>query len=190
LPGTGIFGGTFDPVHNGHIITVNAVINLLKLDRAIFIPAKISPFKQEKNITPDKFRLDMLQLAVSHNPKIIVDTFELNRDEVSYTFNTLEHLSQHYNNLHLIIGYDNYLTFDKWYRFNDILSLVTLVVMRRKTDDTGNVSHNIPAKFVETPLVDISSTEIRQKIRDGETIKNLVPDSVNNYILKNGLYTR
>jgi len=189
LPGTGIFGGTFDPVHNGHIITVNSVINLLKLDRAVFIPAKISPFKQDKIVTPEKFRLDMLQLAVGDNPNIIIDSYELNRDEVSYTINTLEHLSHQYDKLHLIIGYDNYLIFDKWYRFNDILSLATLVVMRRKTDDIGIVSHNIPATFVETPLVDISSTIIREKVKSGETIENLVPDSVNNYILKNGLYS-
>lgn len=187
MSGTAVFGGTFDPVHYGHIKTINEIYKSIKPERVLFIPAKIPPFKLDQKITPDVHRVNMLKLALLPYPEYTVDEFELKQNEVSYTYNTLKYLGGLYSGLKLIIGYDNYLFFDQWYKFEEVLDMVELVVMKRSTDLKEKNSH-IPATFADTPLIDISSTEIRDRVKEGKSISELVPPKVADYIKSNGLY--
>ncbi|GJQ63466.1 MAG: nicotinate-nucleotide adenylyltransferase [Melioribacteraceae bacterium] len=187
MAGTAVFGGTFDPVHLGHIKTINAVYNTLKPERILFIPAKIPPFKLDQKITPDFHRVNMLNLALKTYPEYSIVEFELNQNEISYTYHTLKYLKRYYSRIKLIIGYDNYLAFEKWFKFEEVLEMVDLIVMRRATDLTES-KHKIPATFADTPLIDISSTDIRTRVSEGRSISEMVPCEVEEYIKKNGLY--
>lgn len=189
MSGTGIYGGTFDPVHNGHLLTAEHVVNRFNLEKCIFIPAKIPPFKQEKKITDDFHRVKMLEAAIEGKERFLTDTYELNSNEVSYTVKTIRHLKKSYDELYLIIGYDNYLAFEKWYKYEEILSLCKLIVLGRNVDNVPQQNKpGVPALFADSPLIDISSTMIREKIKREESISNFVPEKVEEYIINNRLY--
>jgi nicotinate-nucleotide adenylyltransferase len=164
----GIYGGTFDPVHVGHIITAQRVLEKRKLDKIIFIPAYISPLKTDKKYAPPEHRLNMLKLGLEETDNFITSDIELKRKNISYTIDTLKELKKTYDEIELIIGYDNLLVFHKWHKPDEILELCKLVVLHRK--------------------VEISSTEIRERIENNLPIDFLVPLKVKEYIYNNGLY--
>jgi len=186
----GIFGGTFDPVHFGHLITAQAVKELRNLDKIIFIPANISPLKEVLPSAAEKHRVKMLQLAIEGVPYFDWSDFEIKKEGVSYTIDTLCEMKKYYEVIELIIGEDNFRTFHLWKSFEKILKLATLLVLRRdiKIDkETGN--HILEtAVFLETPEIDISSTLIRDRIKKGLPINFLVPQKVLKYIYKLNLY--
>ena len=186
----GILGGSFDPIHLGHLITSYDVLEKRKLEKIIFTPCHISPHKSDRKQTEDFHRLNMVNLAIEKYPYFESSDFEILKGEVSYTYNTLVELKKYYNKIELIIGFDNLIVFDKWYRPDDILQLATVVVMKREID-------NIPVKhnkyfdsviLLETTLIDISSTEIRERVKNNESIDYLVPSKVKEYISQHGLY--
>lgn len=186
----GIFGGTFDPVHTGHLITAQSVLEKRNLEKIIFIPAYISPHKKDKENTASKHRLRMLEIATEQNDKFVVCDYELKKKIISYTIDTIRELKKDYNNIELIIGYDNLITFHKWHKPDEIIKLCKLVVMHRLTDKNEEEKNKYfdKAVILDTPTIEISSTDIRERVKKGLPIDYLVPLQVKEYIYKNGLY--
>ncbi len=186
----GILGGSFDPIHLGHLITSYDVLEKRNLEKIIFVPCHISPHKTDQKPTEDNHRLNMVKLAIEQYPYFESSDYEIRKGEVSYTYNTLVELKKSYDQIELIIGFDNLIVFDKWFRPDDILQLATVVVMKREIDNVP-VKHNKyfdSVILLETTLIDISSTEIRERVKNNEPIDYLVPSKVKEYISKHGLY--
>jgi nicotinate-nucleotide adenylyltransferase len=191
LDTVGIFGGTFDPIHFGHLITAQALFETRKLKKIIFVPAYIAPHKIQFDYSAPEHRFNMTELAISSYSNFEISDFEINRDDISYTYNTLVEFSKKYESMELIIGFDNLMTFDVWHKPDEILELCDLVVLKR-TYDKEIVSPNkyfANAQFVDTPTIEISATEIRNRITKKLPIDYYVPQEVNKYIHENKLYT-
>ena len=187
----GIYGGTFDPIHFGHLITARYLLEYRELDKLIFIPCYISPHKVHKFSSDENSRLQMLKLALENEPKFEISEYELENKEISYTVKTLEHYSKIYDDIELIIGYDNLLVFPDWKEPDRIFELATVVVLKRKTDLNERINKYFElAEFVESPIVEISSTDIRNRINQKKSVEFLLPNSVIDYIKKNNLYTK
>ena len=188
----GLFGGTFNPVHFGHLITSQSVKELRHLDKIILMPCNISPFKTRKpDILDGEKRIKMLELAIGENPSYEISDYELKKGGVSYTYDTIVHIKKSNPEIELIIGFDNILDFDKWYKPDEIVKEAKLIVLTRKTDNREMENKNrffSEATFVESPMIEISSTEIRNRIREGLPIDFLVPRLVVEYIKKEKLY--
>jgi len=190
MKAVGIMGGTFDPIHLGHLITAQAVLELRNLEKIIFIPAFISPFKTNNQILDAAHRLKMIQLSIEGIPYFKFSDIEIRRGTISYTIDTIKKLKENYNNLELVIGFDNIIDFKKWKEPDTILELVKIIVLKRKTSMEPKVKDKYynSAVFVETPVIEISSSEIRNKVAKDLPINFLVPDRVKEYIYKNNLY--
>lgn len=186
----GIYGGTFDPIHFGHLITAQSVLEIRKLDKILFIPSFISPLKTDRISSSPRDRINMLKLAIKDIPHLDYTDMEIKKKNISYTIETIKELRKTYKNIELIIGYDNLLVFDKWKNPDELLKLVTLIVLRRKVDNEKNHRNKYfkHAIFVDTPLVDIRGTDIRKRVRSGKSINFLVPQKVMAYIYKQNLY--
>ncbi|MFZ1291070.1 MAG: nicotinate-nucleotide adenylyltransferase [Melioribacteraceae bacterium] len=187
----GIFGGTFDPIHFGHLITAQTLLEKRNLSKIIFVPSYISPHKINYNYSDPIHRLEMTKLATESNPNFEVSDFEINRDEISYSYNTLLEFSKTYKNMELIIGFDNLVTFDTWHKPDEIIKLAKLVVLKRTYDKEIKSAHKFfgEAEFINTPTIEISSTEIRNRISKKLNVEYLLPCSVFNYIKNNNLYS-
>lgn len=192
---TGILGGTFDPVHNGHLILGENFRLECQLDRVLFIPAATSPLKQTQQTTPPVHRLKMLELAIADNPAFSISTIEFDRKGVSYTLETLTALKKHADfkkdDLYLLIGSDNLQLLSKWRSPEKIMAACQLVVYPRP----GYPVVQNPVLFsrdsiieLPSPQIEISSTLIRNRRKNKQSIRYLLPSSVENYILKNKLY--
>ena len=186
----GIYGGTFDPVHHGHLITAQSVRELRNLDKIIFIPSFISPHKEEFKISDAVHRINMLKIAIKNIDYFDWSDFEISRENVSYTIDTLHEMKKHYDEIELILGADNMKTFYKWRSPEEIIKLATLIVLRRRTDyePGGDNNYEKNAVFLETPRIDISGTIIRQRVRQGLPIDFLVTRGVKEYIYDLKLY--
>ena len=186
----GIYGGTFDPIHTGHLITAQSVCEIRKLDKIIFIPSFISPHKTDRISSSPRHRINMLKLAIKDIPYFEYSDIEVKKKEISYTINTIIALKSAYKNIELIIGYDNLITFDTWKEPNKILELVKLVVLRRKVREENFQQNKYFKKaiFIETPLIEIFGTDIRERVKTNRSINFLVPQKVLAYIYKHNLY--
>ncbi|MDP4115340.1 MAG: nicotinate-nucleotide adenylyltransferase [Bacteroidota bacterium] len=186
----GIFGGTFDPIHVGHLIEAQYIREIRNLDKIIFIPAYISPHKTEQLTSNAADRLNMLKLAIEDVPYFEYSDIEINKSVVSYTIDTLKVLIKKYDEIELIIGFDNIKKFDTWKAPDSILKLCKVIVIKR---EPGNEVHPRNkymdmAVYANTPQIDISSTEIRERVSNNLPVNFLVPEKVNKYILENNLY--
>lgn len=186
----GIFGGTFDPVHIGHLITTQYVLEQRKLDKIIFIPCYISPHKTNQNALNPVHRLNMLKLAVENISQFEINDFEIRKGGISYTYDTILELKKTYNYIELIIGYDNLVVFDKWHKPDEILDLAKLIVMKRTIDKEPETKNKYFEKAIilDTPTIEISSTDIRQRVKNNLPIDFLVPAKVKEYIIQHKLY--
>ncbi|MBL7094497.1 nicotinate-nucleotide adenylyltransferase [candidate division KSB1 bacterium] len=190
----GLFGGSFDPIHNGHLQIAAAAQEQLLINEIFFIPAAIPPHKQHITLTEANHRLRMVQLSVEDNSDFKACDLEIRRSGVSYTIDTLTYFRHNYNltcdQLHFIIGADGLVNFHKWLEPEKILQCCQVVVYNRAGVDLEAVNENIKKKvfFLNAPLIDISSTTIRNKIRSGESLNEFMPERVVDYILSNGLY--
>lgn len=175
----GIFGGSFNPIHTGHIALAKSLCQQAGLDEVWLMVSPMNPFKKEAtDLLTDKLRLEMAEQAVADEPKLKACDYEFHMPKPSYTWHTLQALSQDFPNVDftLLIGGDNWTSFDKWFHHEDILSHYPIVVYPRKGCDIGKVPSGVT--IVETPLLNISSTEIRQRIKEGKSIHGMVPDSI------------
>ena len=186
----GIFGGTFDPIHLGHLITAQALREIRELEKIIFIPAFISPHKVNVKSLGAEHRLEMVRLSIEGIPYFDYSGIEINSASISYTVDTLRKLKAKYDDLELIIGYDNIIDFNTWKEPDEILKLAKLIVLKRKTsiEPEKKDKYFNSAIFVETPTIEISSSEIRNRIGNNLPINFLVPRKVRQYIYKNNLY--
>jgi len=188
----GVFGGTFDPPHVGHLLVANDAREALELDRLIFVPAGSQPFKVDTPpVATGQDRLEMVRLAVADDANYAVDDAEINRKGLSFTVDTLEHLSERNPaaRLFLLMGEDVLAGFEKWRSPARIRELATLVVVSRG-GLAGSVADPATSAVlrVSTRRVDVSSTEIRERRRAGKSIKGFVPESVERFIDVRGLY--
>ncbi len=186
----GLFGGTFDPVHIGHLIVAEWVQDALNLHKVFFIPNYMHPFGKRKNITSPEKRLHMLNLALQPFAQFEVCDYEIKKGGVSYSIDTIEYFQTTFpaSPLYYFIGADNLPEFHRWHRYRDILEKVQLVVYDRKE---GHLPSDLPAErilFLKTPLIEISSTLIRERIGQGHAVQTLLPFGVWQYIRDNKLY--
>ena len=177
---TGIFGGSFNPIHNGHIQLVRQLREAAKLDEVWLMVSPQNPLKQQAGLLADDLRLQMAQKALVDDPNICVSDYEFHLPRPSYTWNTLQNLEQDYPDREfvLLIGGDNWERFHRWFRADDIIRNYQLIVYPRRGSDID--IENLPPSVtvVEAELLDISSTDIRRRVRRGQPITGLVPDSV------------
>ncbi|HTY58160.1 MAG TPA: nicotinate-nucleotide adenylyltransferase [Bacteroidota bacterium] len=188
----GIFGGTFDPVHLGHLIVAEAVRERAGLDRIVFIPASTPPHKADAPVSSAAHRLAMLREAVRSNAFFQVSDIEIERGGISYTVDTLRQLKEANaaDDLYLLIGADNLREFQSWKEPEEILKQATLIVMNRPGFPAapGGMTLPVNALQCEVPSIDISATEIRRRVQQGLTISYLVPSAVSRYIERTRLY--
>ena len=185
-----LFGGTFDPIHLGHLKVAEWVRNFLNLDKVIFIPNHIHPFKKREKITPSKYRLKMLELALLEYQDFDLDPVEIDRQGVSYTINTLHYFYKIYpqTELFLLIGADNLLELPKWKNAQEILSLAKIVVCNRESRQSVPTMDKNRFIFLNSPKINISSTDIRERFAYGHSCKNMLPTEVINFIIENKVY--
>ena len=190
MSAVGILGGTFDPIHYGHLITAQAVKEIRKLDKIILVPCYISPHKRNADNLDSHHRLKMIQLAISELKGFEVSDFELEKGGISYTVDTLRQLKKLHPELELIIGFDNLVKFETWKEPDEILELAELIVMRRKIDVIPKKKNKYfdEAILVDTPSIEINATQIRKRVKDDLMIDFLVPKKVKEYIYNLDLY--
>lgn len=180
----GVFGGTFDPVHVGHLAIALAALETVPLDRVVFVPARRSPLKTSGPVAGERDRLEMLRRATADEPRFSVSPVELERDGPSYTVETLEALREE-GQLFLILGADAAQDLPRWKDPDRVRSLATLVVARRPgTEDPGAEG----AVVLDTPLMDISARQLRERAARARSLRYLVPDPVCRYIEERALY--
>lgn len=193
----GVFGGTFDPPHVGHVAVAEDARSRLGLDRVLFVPAHVSPFRTgEAGITDPELRLRMTKSAVRGHPGLSVDRLELDRDPPSWTVDTLRALRTLMPDaeLFLLLGVDQWGSFGRWKDVGEIAELATVAVMARDGLDPSEVDPGVPPDVdvawhpVDVRRVDVSSTDIRERVRAGESIDDLVPAAVARLIERHELY--
>lgn len=186
----GIFGGTFDPVHLGHLITAQAVRELRNLDKILFVPSYIAPHKQDIQASASIHRINMLKLSIRGIPYFDWTDYEIKRKSVSYTIDTLIEMKKRYNEIELIVGEDNICSFDQWKSPEEIFKLAKIIVLKRRLGEESKCDNKYIHKaiFLETPQIDISGTEIRERVKKGFPINFLVPQKVLKYIYDANLY--
>jgi nicotinate-nucleotide adenylyltransferase len=198
-PRIGVFGGTFDPPHIGHVRVAADVADHLELDRVLWVPARVSPFKRESRISDADVRLEMVREAVALDPRFEVDARELARAGPSYTVDTVEELRGEHPGaeIYLILGADQFEELDRWRAPDRIVRAVRLAVIDRDgtsaRDLAPKVAERIPglgaaATFVPVRAVDVSSTDVRQAVGKGEDPAGAVPEGVARMIRERGLY--
>ena len=183
----GIFGGSFDPPHVGHLLVATDALDALGLEQLVFVPAAVQPLKAGQAAAGPADRLAMVRLLVGTDPRFSVDPIEIDREGLSFTVETLAAFAtrQPEAERFFLVGTDVLASFARWREPERVLRLATIAVLRREGDDA-----EIPdgAIRVDTRRVDVSSTEIRQRVRDGRAIRGFVPEAVEAYIASHRLY--
>ena len=183
----GILGGTFNPPHMGHLIVADQVCQQLGLDEIRFMPDATPPHVDKKEAIDEKYRLDMVNQSIADNANFKIEDAELKRGGISFTYDTMVALKAEHpeNDYYFIIGGDMVAYLPKWSRIDELVKLVHFVGVKR----TGFEQKSpYPILWVDVPTIDISSTQIRDKIKEGRSINYLVPKAVSDYIEKEGLY--
>ena len=183
----GIFGGTFDPVHVGHLAIANAALESVPLDRVVFVLARRSPLKERGPVAGEADRLAMLELAVAGEPRFSVSRVELERDGPSYTVDTLESFAGA-DELFLILGGDAIAEMSRWKDPDRIARLATLVVAERPGAPSAPNDGGSSLLVFDAPRLDISARELRARAARGRSLRYLVPDPVWRHIEARGLY--
>lgn len=185
----GIYGGSFDPPHVGHVMLAADACDNLELDQLLFIPAHTQPFKAgREDVAAPEHRLAMLRMAIGADPRFRVETAEIDRGGLSYTVDTLEELAPRYAGaeLFLIVGEDAVESMVSWRLPERILELVKLAALRRNRGHRKPLANGVVE--ASTRIVELASSEIRQRVRAGKSIHGFVCEAVENYISENALY--
>lgn len=189
----GILGGTFDPIHLGHLIIAQEALATCRLDRVLFIPSADPPHKRVADVAPAEARARMVALALDRQPRFELCRIEMERTGKSYTVETLRRLRGKLGSgteFYLIIGADSALEMPTWCDPQGVLDLARVTVMGRPGFPPGDVDGRIAERmcFLDSPLLEISSTQIRSRVRTGLPIRYWVPDNVARFIETHGLY--
>lgn len=181
----GVFGGSFDPVHVGHLAIALAALETVPLDRVLFVPARRSPLKERDPVASVADRVTMLEKAIANEPRFALSRVEIERDGVSYTVDTLEALRAE-GELFLILGSDALADLARWRKPDRIREIATILVAGRPGAPEPDRTHR--AQPFDAPKLDISSRELRARAARGMSLRYLVPDAVWEHIRKRGLY--
>ncbi|WP_003542244.1 nicotinate-nucleotide adenylyltransferase [Desulfotomaculum nigrificans] len=196
-----IMGGTFDPIHFGHLVVAEEVRCRFALEKVVFIPTGKPPHKKNQRITDPLDRLKMVQLATADNEFFEVSRLEIDRQGYSYTIDTVRAVKALYNaeKVYFITGADAALEIFTWKDVDELLTICTFIAatrpgfnLNRLEESLKSLPNNISKNIIplEVPALSISSTDIRQRVKEGRSIKYLLPASVENYIWQNNLYTK
>lgn len=193
-----IYGGSFDPIHIGHVALADHAVKECGLDKLIFMPAHVSPFKQDKKVSDGKDRCGMIEAVLGYNKAFCLSHYEISRDGPSYTIETLRHWDSILDGtLYFVLGFDSVVQLDTWYKGVEIIRDFPLITARRpETEDSDGMNkieeyrreYGADITILEMPPVDASSTDIRELVRTGNSIKGLVLPEVEDYIRRNHLY--
>lgn len=191
---TGLMGGTFDPIHIAHLIIAEEALDLLGLDRVIFILSARPPHKSGDDVTSAEHRLEMVRLAIDGNPRLALSDVEVKRTEPSYTVETIRQFRREFGErekLYFIMGADSLAQFFTWKDPLDLISACEFVVAPRPGVSPGGGDPRIREKahLLDTPLIGVSSSDIRERVRTGRSIRYLVPEGVVAYIKEKNLYS-
>jgi len=196
----GISGGTFNPIHIGHLIIAETVRDKFGLDKVLFIPSGMPPHKNLGSVVCAEKRFDMVQRAVEGNPYFVASRIEIDRKGYTYTVDTMKKLREIYGNdtsLYYIIGADVLNDLLSWRSFEEVFKICEFIAVLRPGNDKKAFynqmeylkdTYGVKIHFIDAPLIEISSTEIRGRVKQGRSIKYLVPESVEEYIESNKLY--
>lgn len=196
----GILGGTFDPVHYGHIALAEDAVREADLDEVVMIPARIQPFKQDREYASGEDRFRMLALAAGKNDHITVSRYELEQEGVSYTYLTLRHMQKFFGEdtrLFFITGTDSFLKIDTWKNAPELLTKYSFIIGTRpgyRQEEYQEALKRITSAFgtevisMNKTELDISATQIREMVAEGKEITGLLPPEVERYITEHGLY--
>ncbi len=195
----GIFGGSFDPIHVGHLMLAQAALERFQLDKVLFMPAKLSPFKQKLTMTKAETRCFMVELAIQGNQGFEVSDLELNRPKPCYTIDTIRILKQQYPGvkIYFIAGADSIMELEGWMTFEELLQEVVFLAAYRPSHTRAqlesevmrlNKKYQADIRLVDFPDIDISSSYIRETIMRGGSARYLVPDKVLEFIHNEGVY--
>ncbi len=194
----GIMGGTFDPIHNGHLVAAETAYDALELDLVIFMPAGVPAFKRKKQVSPAEDRYAMTLLATADNPHFVASRFEIDRPGVTYTADTLHMMRDFYPEnveLFFITGADAISEILTWHNAESLASEATLVAATRPGYDLEptqrkleHAAMHFDVRYLEVPALAISSSYLRSRIEKQQSLRYLTPDSVTGYIHKHGLY--
>lgn len=183
----GILGGTFNPIHLGHLVMAEQALDQLNLDKVLFMPDYLPPHIDHKDAIDATDRVEMIKLAIEDNPKFELELIEVDRGGKSYTFDTMVSLTQAHPEIdyYFIIGGDMVAYLSKWYLIDELLKMVTFVGVKRIGTE---MTEAYPVTWISSPTIGISSTYVRSSIKNHHALKYLVPDQVLNYIKEHQLY--
>lgn len=195
----GIYGGTFDPVHLGHLLLAETCREQCRLDRVIFIPAGVPPHKQGRELTAGPLRANMLEFALAGCPEFSVDRSEIKRSGPSYTVETLRNLQQNYptDELFFLMGADSLVEFPQWKEPREIATLAGLIVVNRGTQAPPELESLIPElgaeavariQLVTMPGIEISASDLRRRSQQGHSLRYLTPRAVERFIIEHKVY--
>jgi nicotinate-nucleotide adenylyltransferase len=186
----GLFFGSFNPIHLGHLIIANTMAESTDLDQVWFIVSPQNPFKKSNSLLHEFDRFDMVQRAIADNSKLKVSDVEFHMPRPSYTIDTLVRIQEKFpqHTFKLIMGEDNLSQFPKWKNYEQILEYTGLYVYPRPNSAPHKFAHHSAVRFVNAPLLDISATFLRNSIKSGKSIRYLVPESVEQMIRTKGFY--
>lgn len=197
----GIMGGTFNPIHLGHLFIAETSYNQLNLDKILFIPSGEPPHKKNQDVINANHRLEMTKMAIADNDNFTLSSMEINREGYSYTVETISQLYQLYGNdadLYFITGTDTFMELETWKDYRRFFSDVNIVVVTRlgyndimlnKRIESYKKNYRASIIKLPAPVLEISSTDIRKRVKNKESIKYLLPKNVEEYIYINQLYT-
>lgn len=195
----GVMGGTFDPIHNGHLVLAENARVEFELDDIIFIPTGNPPHKDKNKISFTNHRYEMVLLATNSNPCFNLSSMEMEQSNITYTVDTVEYIQNKYENIEIyfILGADSFCNIRMWKDYKKLLSLCNIIIAKRLDTDDNILNQKLDSfkqvyrdsiYILQAPLIDISSTDIRKRVKKGMTIKYLVPEAVELFIEKNNLY--
>lgn len=191
-----LYGGSFDPIHIGHLITATNAVETYNLDKVIFIPSHITPLKDRDLEASDTDRFEMIQRSIKNNPKLIVSDYEINNDGVSYSYNTVKYFKDNYKDekIYFIIGTDRAKDLKKWYNIEELSKLLTFIFVARDGEKLEDIVKKdgfykgIDYEIMISPIIEISSSLIRNRIKQNKKIDYMVTDECKSYIEELSLY--
>jgi len=188
----GLFFGSFNPVHIGHLIIANYILNHSEIDKIWMVVSPHNPFKKKSTLANNYDRLHLMRLAIGDNPKIEASDIEFSLPQPSYTIDTLSYLKEKYPNhdFCLIMGGDNLKSFDKWKNYEMILENYPIYVYQRPNYDLGELKDHRNITILDAPSLDISASFVRQCIAEDKSIQYLVPESVYLYLEETPIYKK
>jgi nicotinate-nucleotide adenylyltransferase len=188
----GLFFGSFNPVHNGHMVIASYMAEYTDLDQVWFVVSPHNPFKEKESLLADHHRLQLVKAAIGDYRKFKASDIEFNLPKPSYTVNTISHLYDKFpdHQFVLIMGADNLASFHKWKNWEQLLEQVELYVYPRRDNPGGDMLHHPKVKIVPAPLMELSATFIRNAIKEGKDVRYMVPESVWEYMREMHFYER